>query len=209
VSNSASCRIYLATPPEFDPAAFASLLADALDSGAVAAVRLRYAHRDREHLAAAITVLRPIVQERDIAFLIDEDASLARALGCDGVQVDAKNVAASRAAIGNGASVGAFCGGSYHDAMTAAEDGADYVAWDAAVVTTETVSAWSAAMLVPCVVGGGLDIAVACRWAGAGTDFVQFGVSVWRAPEGPRAHLLAAAAALAKTPRIVEGLRGP
>ena len=36
-----ACRLYLVTPPAFDPAAFAPLLAEALDAGDVACVQLR------------------------------------------------------------------------------------------------------------------------------------------------------------------------
>jgi len=41
MSGTPACRICLVTPPAFEPAAFASLLARVLDAGDVASLRLR------------------------------------------------------------------------------------------------------------------------------------------------------------------------
>ena len=116
--------------------------------------------------------------------------------------VPAAQAAAARAIVGGAGSVGAACGASYDDAMGAAEAGADYVCFgpvlDQHAVARETVADWASAMVVPCVVAGGLSAAGAGHWASTGAEFLEFGRAVWDAPAGPEralADLLAAIAA--------------
>jgi thiamine-phosphate pyrophosphorylase len=71
-------------------------------------------------------------QRQGVAALIAEDARLARTLRADGVHVsDAGAYEDARSIIGRGGIVGVDVGISRHDAMTVAEDGADYVAFGA------------------------------------------------------------------------------
>ncbi len=60
----AGCPVYLITPPAFDPAPFADLLAAALDAGDVAAVQLRLKDADDAAWQRAIDALRPVAQAR-------------------------------------------------------------------------------------------------------------------------------------------------
>jgi thiamine-phosphate pyrophosphorylase len=113
--------------------------------------------------------------------------------GCDGVHVRAGDVAAARRIVGTGVSVGAACGWSRDAAMSAAEAGADYVAFGPATEAGEAgrqaIADWSLAMVVPCVVAGGIDASSAPGWAAAGADFLAVGRAVWQAPAGPEAAL--------------------
>ncbi len=83
----ASCRLYLVTPPVLEPAAFAVQLAEALDAGDVACVQLRLKDVDDDAIRRAVDVLRPVVQARDVAFILNDRPDLAAELGCDGVHV--------------------------------------------------------------------------------------------------------------------------
>src|SRR5215472_16243260 len=79
-------------------------------------------------------------QRRNAAALIVEDAQLARTLRADGVHLSiaktggktgANDYGVIRSLVGRGGIVGVDAGISRHDAMTVAEDGADYVAFGA------------------------------------------------------------------------------
>jgi thiamine-phosphate pyrophosphorylase len=200
-----ACRIYLVTPPVFAPAAFASSLPRILACADVAALRLRMPGASTEDLAAAATALRQVTIRADIALLLDGDADLALRLGCDGVHVPANQVAAARRVVGDGGSVGAACGASRDDAMRAAEAGADYVAFGPVdggdAVDRDTVLDWAIAMVVPCVVAGGIGMTNAASWAATGAEFLALGRALWDAAEGPETALRAIAARIAEAPR--------
>ena len=82
-----SARLYLITPPAFDPAEFAPRLQEALDAGDVACLQLRVKDVDDDAIRRAADVLRPIAQERGVAFLMNDRPDLALQTGCDGVHV--------------------------------------------------------------------------------------------------------------------------
>ena len=85
--EAAHCRLYLITPPRFEPEAFAETLDDALGGGDVACVQLRMADTDGDGLACAAAALIPLCQARDVAFLIDGRTDIAQATGADGVHL--------------------------------------------------------------------------------------------------------------------------
>src|SRR5271168_1073246 len=122
------CRVYLITPPAFDPAPFADRLAAALDAGDVAAVQLRLKDVDDDTWRRAIDALRPVAQSREVAFLLNDRADLVVPTGCDGVHVGQDDLPApqARRLIGAGRTLGVTCKNSRDLAMRAGEDGADY-----------------------------------------------------------------------------------
>ncbi len=205
MSRAPACRICLVTPPAFEPAAFASLLARVLDAGDVASLRLRMPGAGGDALARAAEALLRVTHRADIALLLDGDPATATRLGLDGAHVPAAQAAAARAIVGGAGSVGAACGASYDDAMGAAEAGADYVCFGPVLgqhaVARETVADWASAMVVPCVVAGGLSAAGAGHWASTGAEFLEFGRAVWDAPAGPERALADLLAAIASAPR--------
>ncbi len=199
-------RVYLVTPPAFEPAAFASSLARVLDAGDVAALRLRLPGADEATLARAVAALLPLTQAHDVALLIDTDRALARKLGCDGVHVDATLVPDARALLGDAFSVGASCRASYDAAIAAAEAGADYVAFGPTLgphaVAAETVHDWATSMVVPCVVGGGVTLDTAAAWIATQAEFLAIGRAIWEAPAGAPAALRAFLKLLSDAPVI-------
>ena len=126
------CRLYLITPPALQPAAFADTLASALDAGDVAAVQLRLKDIADDDLRHAIDVLRPVVQSRGVAFLLNDRPDLAVAHGCDGAHVGQQDTPAlvARKLLGE-LTLGMTCRASRDLAFAAGEDGADYVAFGA------------------------------------------------------------------------------
>ena len=128
----AGCRLYLVTPPVLAPASFRDTLAEALDAGDVAAVQLRLKDLDDDSLRRAIDTLRPVVQDRGVAFLLNDRPDLAVAHGCDGAHVGQSDTpaAVARKILGD-LTLGVTCHNSRDLAMSAGEEGADYVAFGA------------------------------------------------------------------------------
>src|SRR3546814_51131 len=127
------CRLYLITPPRFEPTAFAENFRAALDADDVGCVQLRLKEADDDAVRRAADILRPIAQERGVAFLMNDRPDLVAETGCDGVHIgqDDMGYAEARRMVGDDAIVGVTCKASRHLAMEAAERGADYVAFGA------------------------------------------------------------------------------
>src|SRR4051812_47635996 len=197
------CQLYLITPPAIDLATFPDLLARALDAGPVACLQLRLPGADADSLRAAAERLRPIVQQRDIAFLINGSAALAKELGCDGVHLDrVEDVAAARRAMGE-ASVGVSCGRNAQRALDAGEDGADYVSFGpffsgSERAEIETLAWWVQVMTLPAVAIGGINPQNCAPLVAAGADFLAVVSAVWDHADGPAAGVAAMRAAIAR-----------
>ena len=156
------------------------------------------ASRDEDRIARAADALREITHARDIALVIAEHQGMVERLGLDGVHLidGARNVRAARKALGGDAIVGAFCGTSKHDGLTAGEIGADYVAFgpvgvsglgDGSVAELELFAWWSEMIEVPVVAEGGLGANEVSALAGV-VDFLGLGEEIWNA-EDPVAQL--------------------
>jgi len=198
----AEARIYLEVPAAaLDTEtldAWAERLAAALDAAAIACILLRSGAADEERLAGAIERLRPIAQDRGVAFLLESHSALAARSGCDGVHVEGPaEVAAARAALGGNSIVGVDCGASRHEAMLAGEAEADYVAFGGRQpAQAELLSWWQALMTVPCVAFGAETLAAARDMARAGADFVALGEAFWSGCHNPAAAVAELAAEL-------------
>ena len=121
-------RLYLITPPVADPAAFAPQLEAALAAGDVAAVLLRLAEADERTLINRTKILAETVQRRDVALLLDNRPGIVARAGADGAHLSGiEAFAAALALLKPDRIAGAGALLSRHDAMLAAETGADYV----------------------------------------------------------------------------------
>jgi len=211
----ASCRLYLITPPVLDDlAAFGRDLAAALDAGDVAALQIRLKDAPETVIAAVVDMVTPICHARDVAVILNDRPDLAARLGCDGVHIGQEDgtIAEARRLVGPDRMVGVTCHDSRHLAMEAAEAGADYVAFGAFFPTStkdaltraepEILTIWQEVMQTPCVAIGGVTAANAAELARAGADFLAVSAGVWSHPEGPAAAVRALNAAIA------EGLKG-
>lgn len=204
------CQLYLVTPPDFDPAAFAPLVEEALKAGPVACLQLWLPDADEAGMRGAAKALRDIVQRHGTAFVINGHVKLAAYLGCDGVHLDhaaAKDVKAAKKALGDDAIVGVSARTSRHAAMEAGEAGADYVSFGPVFDTAtkglpadpaalSAIEWWGEMMEVPCVAVGGITAETAAKPVEAGADFVCAVSAVWDHPDGPGAGVRALTAAL-------------
>jgi thiamine-phosphate pyrophosphorylase len=130
---------------------------------------------------------------RDVPLVIERHAGLVGRLGLDGVHLTdgPRSVRATRTALGADAILGAFCGTSRHDGMTAGETGADYVSFgpvgdtglgEEARAPRELFDWWSQMIELPVVAEGALDTALVEDLAPV-TDFFAIGPEIWRAED--------------------------
>ena len=198
-------RIYLITPPVGDSETFARALAAALDAGDVAAVLLRLQDSDERTLVNRAKAIAAVVQPRDIALLLDGRPDIAIRAGADGAHLT--GIAALTAALGAlkpDRIAGAGGLRSRHDAMLAAEAGADYVmfgepdrdnlrsAFDAVL---ERIAWWAELFQLPCV-GCAANLDEVGAIAQAGADFIALGDWIWT--DAPADSVAAAADRLAQ-----------
>jgi thiamine-phosphate pyrophosphorylase len=197
-------RLYLVASLGDNPAATAAALVPALGAADVAAVLLRLAAADERTLINRIKAIAPAVQDRGVALLLDGRADLVARSGADGAHVT--GIEAVKEAVGSlkpERIVGAGGLASRHDAMVAAESGADYVmfgepdpagkrpSFDA---IEDRVTWWSEVFEVPCVAYADNVAEVAAL---AAADFVALSPFVFDDPRGPAAAVADAAARLA------------
>ncbi|MGB8813673.1 MAG: thiamine phosphate synthase [Paracoccaceae bacterium] len=182
-------QIYLITPPEFDLEVFPQRLAAVLDSTEIACVRLALASHDEDRVARAADALRMITHARDVALVIEKHVLLVERLGLDGVHLTdgARSIRKVRKDLGNDAIIGAFCNATRHEGISAAEAGADYVAFgpvgftplgDGSLAEFELFQWWSEMIEVPVVAEGALTADLVAK-LGPVTDFFGVGGEIW------------------------------
>lgn len=182
-------RLTLVTPRLADTAAFAAPLSAALEASDIAAVLVRLAPADERTLINRIKSLAAPVQSRDAALIIDGHADLVARAGADGAQVrglvDFADVL-DRLKPDRIVGVGGLA--SRHDAMVAAEQGADYVMFGepdesglrpSFPAVEERVAWWAEVFEIPCV-GYAASLNEVAPLAIAGADFVALGDWLWR-----------------------------
>jgi len=196
----ATTRLYLITPPALDPDRFARELDEALAGGDVACLQLRLKEVDDDTIRRVARILKPIAQNRDVAFIMNDRPDLAAELDCDGVHVGEEDApyAEARRLLGDDRIVGVTCGASRDRAITAAEAGADYVAFGAFFPSmtktatkhradAELLRDWSETTVVPCCAIGGITQENCGPLIEAGADFLAVIGAIWSHPQGPRA----------------------
>jgi thiamine-phosphate pyrophosphorylase len=205
-------RLYVVSPEVAEAAGFADTLAAALAGADVAAVLLRLAARDERSLINIAKALAPLIQNTGAAVLIAGHPDIVARVGADGAHLTGIDAfIAAQAALQPERIAG--CGGlaTRHDAMLAAEAGADYVLFgepDEAghrpsfEAVAERVSWWAEIFEPPCV-GFAATLDEVAMLAAAGADFVAVGDCIFTDSRGPAAALADAAQRLA-LPEAVE-----
>jgi thiamine-phosphate pyrophosphorylase len=182
-------QLYLITPPEIDLNVYPDILAKCLDATDIGCVRMTLASQDEDIISRAGDALRETCHARDVALVITDHIMMVERLGLDGIHFSdgSRNVRKARTDLGEEAIVGAFCGATRHDAMTTAENGADYAAvgpigastlGDGSQAEFETFEWWSEMIEVPIVAEGHLDVALIRKFAPV-TDFFGIGSEIW------------------------------
>jgi thiamine-phosphate pyrophosphorylase len=199
-------RLYLVTPEVADAGAFSPELQAALAAADVAAVLLRLQTADSHTLVGRVRTLAPIVQQRNVALVLDGHPDIVARTGADGAQL-AGLAAFSAARDTLKPACIAGCAGlrTRHDAMLSGEQGADYVLFGerqgqgrrpAFAAVLERVAWWAELFEVPCV-GYAETQAEIAPLAEAGADFVALDF-VWTDARGVGKAVAEAAARLSR-----------
>jgi thiamine-phosphate pyrophosphorylase len=194
-------RLYLVTPEIADARAFADTLGAAMAGVDVAAVLLRLAPAGERDLINRAKTLVSSVQSAGAALLIDGQPDIAARAGADGAHLTGIEAFSAAVQSLKPARI-AGCGGlkSRHDAMLAAERGADYVMFGEPEASgrppfpaiVERIEWWAPLIEIPCV-GFAAELAEVGRLAAAGAEFVAVGDAIWNDPRGPATALADAA----------------
>jgi thiamine-phosphate pyrophosphorylase len=191
-------RLYLITPSSFNLYDFAIELQNALEGGDVASLQLRMKESYDEDIIKAARSLMPICHAKDVAFIINDRPDIAQKVGADGVHVgqDDMNYKEAREILGPDKIIGVTCKDSKHLAMTAGEQGADYVAFGAFYPTPTKITTsvahpslltwWQELFEISCVAIGGITVDNATELANAGADFLAICGGVWDYKDGPK-----------------------
>jgi thiamine-phosphate pyrophosphorylase len=202
-------RLYIVTPPVADTAAIAADLAAMVEVVDIAAVLLRLADADGRTLIGRIKALAPVVQKNGAALLLDGHPGIVAPDGADGAHltgIDALQTALPSLKPGHIAGAGGLH--TRHDAMVAAEAGADYVMFGEPEesgrrppfeAVLDRVQWWAELFEMPCV-GFAASLDEVAALAAAGADFVAVGDFIFANPRGPVAAALAASRLLIPEP---------
>jgi thiamine-phosphate pyrophosphorylase len=202
-------RLYILTPVVSDPAALSEQVAETSRAFDIAAVLARLPDTDERRLINMVKAMAPDVQGAGAALLVDGRPDIVARAGADGAHLagpDALKAALPRLKPNHIAGAGRLR--SRHDAMGAAEAGADYVMFGEPDATglrpsrdavIDRVAWWAEVFEVPCVAYAAalddIDLLVA-----AGADFIAVGDALFDDPRG----LKAAAADAAMRLRVTE-----
>lgn len=200
-------RLYLVTPVITDAAGFAVLLEAALGAADVAAVLLRMAPGDERSLINRVKQIVPVAQRHEAALILDGHADLVARGGADGAHLSGTDAFVAALGMLKPERI-AGCGGldTRHDAMLAAEQGADYVMFGEPNARghrspfhdiEERIAWWAEVFEAPCVAYAAAADEVAPLVA-AGADFIALGDWLWRDPANE-------VAAAARDLRLPEG----
>ena len=198
-------RLILVTPVIEVADSILTDLHGALAAADVAAVVLRLVDADERTLIDLVKAIARIVQGSGAALLLADRPQFVVPSGADGAHltgIDAFNAAVTHLKPERIAGAGNLV--TRHDAMLAAEAGADYVMFgepDAAghrpsfEAIIERVEWWAEVFQAPCV-GFAQTLDEIAPLVAAGADFIAVADFVFADPRGPSAALAAAAARL-------------
>ncbi len=190
-------RLYLITPREIDLASFPELLIDALAGGDVASLLIAPERISEMALQRIAEVLTPIAQKAGVAVLVRDDTRASGRAKADGVHIET-GITEIKSAVSTfhpQRVVGAGHILTRHDAMEAAEAGADYIFFgqidrpeepEAHPKTLDFADWWVPLFEPPCVVMAGSSLDSIEEIAETGADFVAVRDCIWRDPRGAR-----------------------
>jgi thiamine-phosphate pyrophosphorylase len=202
-----SQRLYLVTSLVEDTASLLRDLDAALGAGDVAAVLLRLADADERSLVNRAKAVATAVHRRDIPLLLDNRPEIVGRADADGAHVAGiEAFAAVLSSLKPDRIAGAGGLRSRHDAMLAAETGADYVMFGDPdrrghrppfETIEERIMWWAELVEIPCI-GYAAQADEVRPLARAGADFVALGDWIWTDPNGAAAAVASAAKSLAE-----------
>ena len=200
-----TAQIFLIAAADVDATSCTRMLDEALAATDVAVLLLPRGGRSEGSYKALVKAVTPRAQAAGVAVLIEGDPGLVRMLGVDGLHVegDAEAVRAATKALKPDFIVGVGSVESRDDAMEKGELQPDYIFFGPlsgakAEGQREMARWWAEIMEIPSVLS---DPEANGETANAeGAEFIGLGQSVWTAPEGVTARLMAIAKTLENAP---------
>lgn len=200
-------RLFLITPPAFEPEAFAQDLAAALAGGDVACLLIAVDDADTDTLQRYTEALAPMAQEAGVAVLVRNDTRAAGRARADGVHVDSgvDDLKLAQESFQPDRIVGVGGIKDRHTGMQLAELETDYVFFGMLDLeehdevhrkTLDLAEWWAEVFEIPCVALAGRDIASVRDVALTRAEFVALRAGVWEHPQGAGAAVAAANAIL-------------
>ena len=182
-------KLYIVSPAEFEIEEFSDELKLILDSIEISCFRLALSTQNEDVIAKTADVTRDICHSRDVAIVIRDHFLFVEKHGLDGVHLSdgSRNVRKARKNLVKDSIVGAFCGNSKHDGLTAGEAGADYISFgplskttlkDGTIAQNDLFKWWSTMIEIPVVAEGNLNKKVIYSLEND-TDFFAFGDELW------------------------------
>ena len=182
-------KLYIVSPAEFEIEEFSDGLKLILDSIEISCFRLALSTQNENVIAKTADVTRDICHSRDVAIVIKDHFLFVEKHGLDGVHLSdgSRNVRKARKNLIKESIVGAFCGNSKHDGLTAGEAGADYISFgplskttlkDGTIAQNDLFKWWSTMIEIPVVAEGNLNKKVIYSLEND-TDFFAFGDELW------------------------------
>ena len=182
-------KLYIVSPAEFEIEKFSDELKLILDSIEISCFRLALSTQNEDVIAKTADVTRDICHSRDVAIVIKDHFLFVEKHGLDGVHLSdgSRNVRKARKNLVKDSIVGAFCGNSKHDGLTAGEAGADYISFgplskttlkDGTIAQNDLFKWWSTMIEIPVVAEGNLNKKVIYSLEND-TDFFAFGDELW------------------------------
>ena len=182
-------KLYIVSPAEFEIEKFSDELKLILDSIEISCFRLALSTQNENVIAKTADVTRDICHSRDVAIVIKDHFLFVEKHGLDGVHLSdgSRNVRKARKNLVKDSIVGAFCGNSKHDGLTAGEAGADYISFgplskttlkDGTIAQNDLFKWWSTMIEIPIVAEGNLNKKVIYSLEND-TDFFAFGDELW------------------------------
>lgn len=191
-------RLYLVTPRLVDLATFPAEMEAALAGGDIASLLIAPEVASDMALQRITDALTPIAQAHGVAVMVANDTRAAGRAKADGIHVDGGIELLREVCTHHQPKlmVGAANLKGRHDAMVAAETGADYVFFgmldrpeeeDAHPKSLDLGEWWASMFEIPCVVLAGLSPHSVTEAAETGADFIAVRDAVWAYSGGPRA----------------------
>jgi len=204
-------RLFLVTPPKFDPDTMASDLEQAMSGGDVACVLIYMPGAMSKEIQAAANRLVPVIQKGGAAAIVYGDTQAAGRAGADGVHVDTSldDVKLAVESFQPERIVGAGGTKLKHEDMEWAETGIDYLFYgrldleerdEVHPKTLQRAQWWAELFETPCVALGGRSLASVEAAAQTRADFVALKDAVWQHGDGPAAAVREANAVLEQHP---------
>ena len=185
--------LYAVTPDLADTELLVAKVEMVLSAGA-RLLQYRNKTADSSVRRAQAAALRDVCRRHGATLIINDDVALACAIDADGVHVGADDAAVSvaRTQLGRGKIVGASCYGNLQRAHTAAEHGADYVAFGSFFASSIKPGAVRAPLALlpaarafglPVVAIGGITLDNAGELIACGADAVAVISALFAAPD--------------------------